>query len=91
MTWNAYVTLADLFKEGSAFIVSFGQPPSLIDSNGNALEDDKDTPYLLNLEYQYNLTDNIQIAPGGYVLFNPNGDFNNDNIYVGTLGTRFSY
>ena len=91
LTWNAYTTFADLLKEGSAFIVSFGQPPSLIDSDGNALEDDRDAPYLLNLEYQYNLTDNIQLTPGCYVLFNPNGDSSNDTIYVGTLRTRLNF
>lgn len=91
LNWNAYVTYTDLFKEGTAFIVSFGQPPSLIDSDGDALEDDEDTPYLLNVEYQYNLNDNIQFTPGGYVLFNPNGDSDNDTIYVGTLRTIFRF
>jgi hypothetical protein len=91
LNWNAYAIYTDLLKEGSALIVSFGQPPSLIASDGNALEDDQDTPYLLNIEYQYNLNDNIQFTPGGYALFNPNGDSDNDTIYVGTLRTIFRF
>jgi hypothetical protein len=87
LTWNAYTTFTDLLKEGSTFIASFGQSPSLIDSSGDALENDPDSPYLLNLEYQYQLNDYIQLAPGGYALFNPNGNSDNDTLYVGTVRT----
>ncbi len=91
LNWNAYVTYTDLLKEGSTFIVSFGQPPSLVDSGGDALNDDPDTPYLLNVEYQYALNDFILLTPGGYALFNPNGDSDNSTIYVGTLRTIFRF
>ncbi|MFM2312431.1 MAG: hypothetical protein RLZZ04_1707 [Cyanobacteriota bacterium] len=91
LNWSAYVTYSDFLKEGSSFVVSFGQPPTLIDSTGNAIADDSDTPYLLNVEYQYSLNDFIQLTPGGYALFNPNGDTDNETIYVGTLRTIFSF
>ena len=91
LNWSAYVTYTDLLKEGSSAVASFGQPPTLIDSGGDAIADDPDTPYLLNLEYQYSFNDFIQFTPGGYVLFNPNGDSDNDAIYVGTLRTIFSF
>ncbi|WP_186375846.1 iron uptake porin [Hyella patelloides] len=91
LTWNAYLTYTDLLKEGSTALVSFGQPPSLIDSEGDALADDEDTPFLLNVEYQYQLNDFIQLTPGAYVLFNPNGNSDNDTIYVGTVRTIFSF
>ncbi|MDJ0688546.1 MAG: iron uptake porin [Xenococcaceae cyanobacterium MO_188.B32] len=91
LTWNVYATLSDLLKEGSALIVSFGQPPSLIDSEGNAIAEDENTPYLLNIEYQYKLTDNIELTAGGYALFNPNGASDNETIYVGTLRTIFEF
>lgn len=87
LTWNAYATYSDLLKEGAALIVSFGQSPSLVDSEGDAVADDEDAPYLLNVEYQYNLNDYIQLTPGGYVLFNPDGNSDNDTIYVGTVRT----
>lgn len=91
LNWNVYAVYSDLIKEGSAAIASFGQSPSLVDSSGDAVEDDPDSPYLLNLEYQYNLNDNILLTPGGYALFNPNGDSDNDTIYVGTLRTIFRF
>ena len=89
LNWSAYATLSDLLTEGSALVVSFGQPPTLTDSEGDAVAEDPDTPYLLNVEYQYNLNDFIQLTPGGYALFNPNGDSDNDTIYVGALRTIF--
>ena len=91
LNWSVYLTYTDLLKEGSSAVISFGQPPSLIDSGGDAIADDPDTPYLLNVEYQFNFNDFIQFTPGGYALFNPNGDADNDTIYVGTLRTIFRF
>ena len=91
LNWSVYLTYSDIIKEGSAAVVSFGQPPTVIDRGGDAVAEDADNPYLLNLEYQYNFNDNIQFTPGGYVLFNPNGDEDNDTLYVGTLRTIFRF
>ena len=91
LNWSAYLTYSDLLKEGSAAIISFGQPPTLIDSDGDAIADDLDSPYLLNVEYQYQFNDFIQFTPGAYALFNPNGDEDNETIYVGTLRTIFRF
>ena len=91
LNWSAYATYTDLLKEGSSFIVSFGQPPTLTGSGGDALADDADNPYLLNVEYQYSLNDFLQLTPGGYVLFNPDGNSDNDTIYVGTIRTIFRF
>ncbi len=91
LNWSVYLTYSDLFKEGSAVVVSFGQPPTLIDREGDAVAEDADNPYLLNVEYQFSLSDNIQLTPGGYALFNPNGNSDNDTLYVGTLRTIFRF
>ena len=91
LNWSVYLTYSDLIKEGSAAVVSFGQPPTLIDREGDAVAEDADDPYLLNVEYQYNFNDNIQFTPGGYVLFNPEGEADNDTLYVGTLRTIFRF
>ena len=91
LNWSAYLTFSDLLKEGSAVVISFGQPPTLIDSEGDVVVDDPDNPYLLNVEYQFNFNDNIQLTPGGYALFNPNGNSENDTLYVATLRTIFRF
>ncbi|MEM7759013.1 MAG: iron uptake porin [Cyanobacteria bacterium P01_A01_bin.40] len=91
LNWSFYLSYTDLLKEGSSGIISFGQPPTLVDSDGDALDDDPDTPLLLNVEYQYKLNEFIQVTPGGYVLFNPDGDSENDTIYVGAVRTIFSF
>ena len=89
--WNAFVTFSDIFQEGNVLMVSFGQPPMLLDESNAAVDEDEDAPYLLDVEYRFNINDNIQMTPGVYVLFNPNGDADNDTIYVGTLRTIFSF
>lgn len=91
LNWNVYVYFADLLQERDVILLSFGQPPTLVDSEGDAFEDDEDSPYLLNLEYRFDLNDNINITSGGYVLFNPNGDSANNTIYVGTIRTLLSF
>ena len=91
LNWSGYLNYTDLLKEGSTAIVAFGQPPTLISSGGDAVADNRDNPYLVNVEYQYALNDFILLTPGGYALFNPDGDENNDTIYVGTLRTIFRF
>ena len=91
LNWNVYISLTDLLRENDVILLSFGQPPMLVDSYGDAVDDDEDNPYLLNVEYRFNLTDNINIVPGGYVLLNPNGNSDNDTIYVGMVRTLLSF
>ncbi|AFZ50215.1 putative S-layer protein [Dactylococcopsis salina PCC 8305] len=91
VNWLVNTSFPDLGKEGSVLILAFGQPPKLTDSGGDAEATDPDTGYLLNLEYQYPINNNISIVPGGYVLFNPDHNDNNDTIYVGRLRTLFSF
>lgn len=91
VNWLVNTSFPDLGKEGSVFILAFGQPPKLTDSEGSAVAEDPDTGYLLNAEYQYPINDNISIVPGVNVLFNPNHNDDNDTIYVGRLRTLFSF
>jgi hypothetical protein len=75
----------------------------LFDANGNlALDDDgnpifsdredgDDESYHLEVFYRYKLTDNIAITPGFFVIFNPEHNDDNDDIWVGTIRTVFSF
>lgn len=91
VNWLVNTSFPDLGKEGSVFILAFGQPPKLTDSEGSAVPEDPDTGYLLNAEYQYPINDNISIVPGVNVLFNPDHNEDNDTVYVGRLRTLFSF
>jgi len=90
--WNWAVNLAllDLGGEGNKLGVAFGMPPKVTDNDIGGREDN-DTSYHLEAFYRYKLTDNIAITPGAFVIFNPEHDDDNDDIWVGTIRTVFSF
>ncbi|MEQ9672567.1 iron uptake porin [Coleofasciculus sp. G2-EDA-02] len=88
-TWVANVSFLDLGKEGAALSIMGGMPPKLTNVDGG--DEDEDTSFLIEAQYQYPITDNILITPGAYVILNPNHDDGNDNIWVGTIRTTFSF
>jgi len=103
--WNWAVNLAllDLGGEGNKLGVVFGQPPKVTDNDAESLvvdadgnqtlsgRDDDDNSYHLEVFYRYQLTDNIAITPGAFVIFNPEHNDDNDDIWVGTIRTVFSF
>ena len=88
-TWGINFGFPDLFKENDAIVASFGQLPYLARANNGP--NDRSASYLASLEYRFPITDNIEMAPGVYAVFNPNGNPNNDTIFVGMLRTTFSF
>jgi len=91
--WAATLALQDFGREGSLFGIIFGQPPKLGANNfaTGPIREDDGTTYHLEALYRFPLTDNIELTPGVIVLFNPEHNDNNDNIYVGTLRTTFRF
>jgi hypothetical protein len=88
-TWGINFGFPDLFREDDVIVASFGQLPTL--SGVNNGPSDRSPSYLASLEYRFPITDNIEMAPGVYAVFNPNGNPNNDTILVGMLRTTFSF
>lgn len=82
-TWAGSVSFLDIGKEGAVLSFEGGMPPK--DS------DDRNTSYLLELQYKYPVTDNILITPGAYVVLNPNHDNRNDAVWVGVVRTTFRF
>ncbi|WP_308253969.1 iron uptake porin [Geminocystis sp. GBBB08] len=82
-TWAGNVSFLDIGKEGAILSFAGGMPPK--DS------DDRNTSYLLELQYKYPVSDNIIITPGTYVVFNPNHDSRNDTVWVGVVRTTFKF
>jgi hypothetical protein len=96
-SWIAGLTFNDLFSEGSAASILFGQPikrssvggAALIGtSNGRAIDS---TPYHLELFYRYRVSRNISITPGVFWVFNPEGASGNPTATVGVIRTTFSF
>ena len=95
--WNyaAAVVVSDVIKEGSMAALIVGAEPYLtaIDANGD--EDDEaitnDVPIHLEALYKYQFNDNISITPGFIWLTAPNQDADNEDVYIGTVRTTFSF
>jgi hypothetical protein len=93
--WNWAATLAfpDLGKEGSLGGIIVGMEPwvaeSSIDVEG--FDDDAETSLHAEAFYQYQLNDNIAITPGVIYVNNPDNNEDNDDLFIGTLRTTFTF
>ena len=94
-SWMAGIHFRDLFKSGNTAGILFGQPLFRSDSGGSAqltpTGDNRATPYHLEAYYRLQVSDNISITPGAFVLFNPEGNSNNETTTVGVLRTTFTF
>lgn len=52
---------------------------------------DRAIPYHLEAFFNYKINNNLSITPGGFILFNPEGNENNDTTAVGVLRTTFTF
>ncbi|BAQ64917.1 hypothetical protein GM3709_1682 [Geminocystis sp. NIES-3709] len=82
-TWAGNVSFLDLGKEGAILSLLGGMPPKA--------SNDRNTSYMIELQYKYPVNDNILITPGAYVVLNPNHDSRNDAIWVGAVRTTFKF
>ncbi|MGB3401437.1 MAG: iron uptake porin [Microcoleaceae cyanobacterium] len=88
-SWAATMAFQDLLKEGDVVGLIFGMPPKLTDSE-TGLED-KDTSLLLEAHYRFPLSDHITITPGFFVVFDPDHDASNDDVWAGLVRTSFRF
>ena len=95
--WNyaAAFVIHDIFTEGSMAALIAGAEPYLtaIDTNGDSEDEpiDNDLPLHVEALYKYQLNDNISITPGIIWLAAPNQNADNDDVYIGTLRTTFTF
>jgi hypothetical protein len=94
-SWMVGLHFKDLLKEGNAAGIIFGQPLYRVDTGGSAVLAnagvDRATPYHLEAYYRFRVNNNISITPGAFVLFNPEGNSNNDTTGVGVIRTTFTF
>lgn len=93
--WNWAATLAfpDLLKEGSLGGIIVGMQPWVAKSTIDVEGFDEDEEQALHVEafYQYQLNDNIAITPGAIYISNPDNNSDNDDLFIGTLRTTFTF
>jgi hypothetical protein len=91
-TYLFSVGISDPFgREGDLLAFLFGQPPKLVRGNNLFLGEDEATSLHLEGFYRFRVTDNIWITPGFFVVFNPEHNSNNNEIFVGTVRTTFRF
>jgi hypothetical protein len=95
LSWMTGVYVQDLLQEGNTAGLIFGQPLNRVNAGGAAQLTEPDVergiPYHLEVFYNYKVSDNLSLTPGLFVLFNPEGNKNNDTTTVGVLRTTFAF
>lgn len=96
--YAAGIAFPDFGKQGSLLGFLFGVPPRVTSNNqvretsfGNRRRVDNGVTYQGEVFYRYQLTDNVAINPGAYVLINPEANSRNSADIVGTLRTTFTF
>lgn len=95
-SWMTGLYFPDALAKGNAAGLLFGQPLNRTDAgNGAALTpdniDDRATPYHLEVFYKLKLNEFMSVTPGAFVLFNPEGDGENNITGVGVIRTTFTF
>ncbi|OKH19440.1 S-layer protein [[Limnothrix rosea] IAM M-220] len=95
-SWMAGLYFPDALAKGNSAGILFGQPLHRVAAgNGASLSPanigDRQTPYHLEAFYRYQINDHISITPGAFVIFNPEGDADNDTTSVFTLRTTYTF
>ncbi|XTZ11844.1 MAG: iron uptake porin [cyanobacterium endosymbiont of Rhopalodia inflata] len=93
-SWMAALNVVDVFKEGAILSLAGGAftHTQRVDAiTGDLQVPDQDIPYIIEAQYQYPLTKNILLTPGFYVVLQPEGNNDNNSIWVGALRTTFKF
>ncbi|MEM7590856.1 MAG: iron uptake porin [Cyanobacteria bacterium P01_A01_bin.83] len=95
LNYAAAFVVTDIIKEGSLAALIVGAEPYLtsIDADGDGDDEaiSNDVPIHVETFYKYQFNDNISITPGFIWLPTPNQDGNNDDIFIGSLRTTFTF
>lgn len=104
-TYGGTLSINDFGKKGSSLGFVVGMEPKLTGTSSAALASrigglqaidvgrrrDRDTSFHLEGFYKFRLSENILITPGVIWLTAPGHDSRNDDIFIGTLRTTFTF
>jgi hypothetical protein len=90
--WSVGLALPDLGKKGNLAGIIVGMEPK-VTGTSSSLGSFKDRNTSLHVEafYQYAINDKVSITPGFVWLTAPNHDKRNDDNFVGTIRTTFTF
>jgi hypothetical protein len=91
--WAVNVGLPDLFRKGNYGGLSVGSPTYATSGkfDDGSTYDGQDTPLVAQAFYRFKVSDNISIQPGVLYIANPQGNKDNDNIWIGNIRTKFTF
>jgi hypothetical protein len=94
LNWAITLGIPDIGGEGNLLGFAVGQPPNTI--SNDYTEDDRpyeDINASFHIEgfYRWQMNDSIAVTFGVMTVTNPEGDSDNDNIFLGTIRTTFSF
>ena len=91
-SWMVGLYARDLIGEGNSAALIFGKPLSRVSTGGDALDNfENATPLHLEAYVNFRVNDNINITPGAFVVFNPEGYSGNNTAVVGAIRTSFTF
>lgn len=91
-TYGGGIALPNLGREGNLLGLFAGVEPYVTDVDGpGARRFNKDVPYHLEGFYKFQVSDHISVTPGVIWLMAPNQDNDNDDVFIGTIRTTFSF
>ena len=87
-TYGGGIALADLGKKGNVLGLFAGAEPYALNRRGFG---GGSIPIHVEGFYKYRVSDNISITPGIIYLTSPGQNSNNDDAFIGTLRTTFTF
>ncbi len=95
-SWMTGFYFPDALVEGNTAGLLFGQPIyRTAAGNGATLTPvnigHRATPYQVEAFYNFKINNNISLTPGAFVIFNPEGDSDNNTTGVAVLRTTFTF
>jgi hypothetical protein len=88
-TWQATLGFIDVGKEGAVAFIGVGAPPYAPQVDGG--QADLDMPLSILAQYNYPVSDRIQISPAVYFTINPDANAANNMTTVGLIRTTFKF
>ncbi|MDJ0702280.1 MAG: iron uptake porin [Leptolyngbyaceae cyanobacterium MO_188.B28] len=90
LNWAVTLAFPDLFAEGNLGAIIVGEQPRVINNDLSEFEDSDMSLHIETL-YRHQVNDNISITPGFILTTNPNGNADNDSIFLGVVRTTFQF